>query len=75
MLLELENGEHVNQKLFDRLKGLMEESAEVYIWKPSVTLCIRNLDTLTTREKIVEAVNSEIHIEFPVSLTKPNSRE
>ena len=55
MVLGLEKGEHVNQEFFERVKGLMKESAVVRNRKSLVTLCIRNLDALISTEEITEA--------------------
>lgn len=78
MLIELERGERVNPELFNKMKEVMKDSAEVRSGTANVTLNIRDLDALTTTEEVAQAIVDAIQIEeseMKIKISKPNSRE
>ena len=78
MLLELEKGEKVIPELFNKVKGLVKNTADVQNKKPIISLNIRDLDALTSPEEVMAAVATLVQVDtadLKLNITKPNARE
>lgn len=78
LLLDLEKGEKIQPAFLKQLKATVETAASVKELKPTATIEIRDLDSLTTQEELETAVRKVLNNsmeELTIKLSKPNSRE
>ncbi|KAM8702200.1 hypothetical protein ACLKA7_001892 [Drosophila subpalustris] len=78
LLLELEKGERLNPLLCEQIKAALHETAEVASARPMATIVIRDLDTLTEQEDVLNAVKGLLpdgssNIKVTVTLTEENA--
>ena len=60
LLLELEKGQVESPNFFESLKSTLKESASVADFKPKTTVEIGDLDSLTTKEEVIKAIESAL---------------
>lgn len=78
ILLELEKGKKLRSEFVQQLKSSVRETASVAELKARATVEIRDLDSLTTKEEIENAIRGLLpntEEEFRTRVTVPNSRD
>lgn len=78
LLLELGKGEKIPPELFEKIKSTVQESASVRELKPVATVEIKDLDSLTIKEEVEQAIKellTDKEEQIKVSITLPNYRE
>ncbi len=78
LLLELEKGQTAKANFCEALKHTLQNSATVADLKPKATIEIRDLDSLTTKNEVAEAVKEVVQDpieDLTINITAPNTRE
>ncbi|XP_039969203.1 uncharacterized protein LOC120781136 [Bactrocera tryoni] len=78
LLLELEKGQSTKTSFCEALKSTLKETATVADLKTKVTIEIRDLDSLTTKEEVAGAVKEALQDPtegLAINITAPNTRE
>ena len=78
LLVELNRGEKLQPELVEKLKATVKETATVAELKPTATVEIRDLDSLTVEAEVAEAVRQVLAnpvLDLRIKVTAPNSRE
>ena len=78
LLLELEKGQTAKANFCEALKHTLQKSATVADLKPKATIEIRDLDSLTTKNEVAEAVKEVVQDpieDLTINITAPNTRE
>mgnify|MGYP002738709476 CR=1 FL=1 len=78
LLLEFGRGEKVSPEFVKQLKNTVQETASIAELKPTSTIEIRDLDSLTAREEVEMAVRKLLpnpDEQLQIRITAPNARE
>ena len=78
LLVEFDKGEKADPALCEKLKSTLKHTASVFSSKQMTTVAIRNLDSCTEKEEVLNAVKGivpEAESDLRISITSPNNRE